>query len=1140
MNNEISSLKEYYIKIQAMHRDAVDMLTAINQSLSSAAPEVTVTVTGDDGGQTRLRIPSFLYLENRLEQLDGNMESLFSIPKSGEAWFSRSSDMFKLQMVKSSSAPVTPELGDGAGTYAGTKRNNVLKDLVSPKTFMRLDISNLPDNIDAMYVRKYVLYSKSVYDALAAAGVKTYEQYEAALYTMKKGVDWDAYDMTVGLPVRKDRFSSSFAVEAVGTSYTGASGKPCYDVTFDTLSYADADDQAITFQLKAGDYVTLKDGYCVYLVKSVNSSSMSGSVTYTAILEEHIGHVALQPVSENQNMVMEIYNEDYSAYHYVDVPLEEDRYVAILTCTVCNNIRSGFSDAVLVDLNSVYMHGEDGSVMYEDGSPVTYMRYYEKYCHNIGDLIEGLTETAYPQVSNFTPAQLDDMANGTSIQGAVTDTVTSVMDVVKINSHLVDDKTSENILSLHEQKSELTTQLNTVQANIDQIYNQLTSTDFAQQVTVTQNTLKSQLDSYYEERLKLQKQVIAVVDNINLLKGTVEGYDKSKFRIRGQALSDTLDSYLHTTYSSKCDAVGLDVQYKYKSVTKDTTQLSNVSSGVFTDWNRTQLSDRARELTYDADAGTYTVGYADYSSNSNVIKWNQIDIPIRQGEDVVVRVRYKLNVGQPFIDIYTPWSDETTVTFPTELAETTELSDVIAANEDDTVSAKFTSALLSGGYQEHISDKIIDNSTTFFHMPEHIYSGFNTAENKLISLKDKLNQVDTDLNSYKTLMESELNAEFSVYLEWEGNVVSLTDTAHNTVTVNDSLNSVKDSFTRKDMNIIIRNTGSRDINLYSIFPGSSSVFLLNDSQEAYASRIRDYERVPLLIGDSPVPEDSVSCQTLGQWIYFRQTDPYTGADAYYRTDATDAKDTASAMTGTGTTAFSSDASAYIAVNGMQAPLAYRNRLGRTDGVIGKLTLDTDGKPAVSTPSEVSYAGKGMEFFKYNWTDWTTKTAKMLKDSDQNTYILEYEHIMSIGTDTSTGSLAIKRLTANDSISSFITNGKANPLALGNMFNNQDNYCGAFLIPSLKARTQVLCNTDKNGQYLKLGTGKSVSVPVTFEYYLNSSKKDVSKTIYFDLRPSLASDPRHYSLTVKASYNYIQIASSADATASVADLVRDDG
>ena len=142
-----NSLKEYYVKLQSLYNDAVNMLTAINQSLSSSASQVTVVLNDNTENRQVLRIPTFMYLEDKLGQLNTNFDNLFEMPKSGEAWFENNNNMYKLKMVRAKSAPQQPVLGNLDKVYASITDNNVLKDLVSPKTYLKIDITNLTDNI---------------------------------------------------------------------------------------------------------------------------------------------------------------------------------------------------------------------------------------------------------------------------------------------------------------------------------------------------------------------------------------------------------------------------------------------------------------------------------------------------------------------------------------------------------------------------------------------------------------------------------------------------------------------------------------------------------------------------------------------------------------------------------------------------------------------------------------------------------------------------------------------------------------------------------------------------------------------------------------------------------------------------------
>ena len=102
------------------------------------------------------------------------------------------------------------------------------------------------------------------------------------------------------------------------------------------------------------------------------------------------------------------------------------------------------------------------------GNHMSYIEYYNKYCTNIGDIILGLTESIYPQTSNFTNDVLVNIQESENIKSLVNETFMpdGILQVLPINKHLIDDSTSEDLINLHTQKSELNSQLVTLQENI--------------------------------------------------------------------------------------------------------------------------------------------------------------------------------------------------------------------------------------------------------------------------------------------------------------------------------------------------------------------------------------------------------------------------------------------------------------------------------------------------------------------------------------------------------------------------------------------------------------------------------------------------------------------------------------------------
>ena len=1117
--NNSSSLKEYYINIEKMMHNALNMINAINQSLSTSASEITVNLINADNTSSTVRIPSFIYLENKIEEVSNIISNLFELPKSGEAWFHNNSNMFKLSLVKSNVSPSTPKISNIENIGFNSKENNIFKDLVNPKTYIRLNIDNLTDNIEEIYMKKMVIYNSS--DAEYLKSFSSYNDVKNALFNKKLGTDYEEYESILKLPVKEDKYLSAFRIEELPNETDNPyylngenDGSLRYIVRLNTVQYTDKQDSSISFQLKKGDYLCLPNTYVVYKIVDIydieNSDNINDENDHIVVLEEYIGHISLQTYSDNSDMILSLYSNSYDNYHYVDIPLEENPNIIIFIGTIYNNVKSTLSDAIHLNLNTIYMKDDNGNnILDTSGNPITYMEYYNTYCKNIGDMMVGFTQLAYPQLSNYSSEELKRLTESEELKNMVTSTLYMnkelVLKVNRINSHLIEDDATENIIKLHEERNRLNSQLRTIQDNVDQIYSQLTTTDFSQESNVTQESLKGKLNSYYDERRNIENQLLNIIDNIHQAKNTIKGISDSKYRIRG--ITDTSDRYdsstespiidfLHSTFGRNCDLIGLDVEYKYKSISKDTTSVSNNSNTIFTDWNKLSNIERERYIKFDVENNSYDIVFSNYNTTSNVIKWNQIDIPINQGEDVIIRIRYKYNIGQPFINLYTPWSEETTIQFPVEYTETTEIKSILDTNQEDVNNSKFVRTLINDGYQEHITNKIVDNSQVFYHMPENIYSGFNTNENKMISLKDKLTLMNNDLVEYKTTINNILNSNYKIYLEWENNSIELSNLTANNIVINDVINGTGNSFTKKELNLVIKNVGNVPIKLYSIFPGEINTLLLEANNTYYNQYYSTYDRVPLLIKGSSKLSECVLGQHLGQWIYFRQTNPFTNESLYFD-EAYQRNDDMNAFNNGSLATFEGSLENYIGIDNKQVLLPFRRRINSDyeySNSAGFLDMSNN-------TTEYYYQNDNVEYIK-NYHKYSNI------DSSSNDYIMKFENFIKSNNDGST-----TYITKEDSISTI--NGFSGHLT---------DYNGAFFIPELYDKTQILCTTDKENQYYVLDSGKSISVPLLFEYFLVSSNvsiETIKKTLAFDIRTSMVRDIEHYIISIEAKYDYTQ-------------------
>lgn len=874
-----NTIKDYYIRLERMYINVMNMLTSLNQSLVSNSTEVTVTVTDTNDVKSTLRIPSFLYLENKLEELNTNFDSLFNMPESGEAWFTKnSSDSYKFNLVRSNTALPAPTLSHYGDTqYTSIKDNNILKDLVSPFTYIRYNITNLSDVTDSIIMKKYVFYNKTLFDYLKQSDdINTYADLEDKLIGYKKGDDYDSYESTLKVPYKKDTYISLFNIIKVDDTNN------TIKITLDTFTYYDSEDSSVTYQLVNGDKLIYGDTAFEYEITNIDYDN--NIVT----LKELNGHTNILTTKEQSNSKFVLLNNDYNKYKYVDIPLEENENIAVCLSLVYNNIRSIWSKPEFMDLNTIYMKDENGNdIKDENGNTLTYIDYYKKYCNNIGDLILGITETAYPQVSNFTPSQLNDMQSGESVGNAVTTTFEGeILKVVPINKHLTDDATNDDIMNLHNQKNLLQSQLDTIQTNIDDTTNDLLNIDKNNVDNSNILALQKKLTEYKNEKTTITKQFNSCVNQLtSKIAQLNQTTSEVKYRLRGVTVVNNIISMLQNDYGKNVELIGTEIWYKYKSVNKDTTTVTVINSDTFSEWNVQKPSQRDRYLVFNSQNTSFVTNYVDYNTLDNTPKWNQVDIPIKNGEDVIVKVRYLYNIGQPFINIYTPWSDEVTFEFPSEYKEDITVKSIIETNNDDTVTATFTNTLINDGYEEHINDKILDNENKFFHTSEHIYSGFNTTENNMLSLYDKLKQISNDIVDYKELLNDATKSKYQIQLVSDDVSTVLHQNTKNKISIYNNDVSTNNKFIKKKFKLIIKNTSDYNVKLYPLFPYNANVPVAFISDETNSLKLANkFYRVPLQVSNAATP------QYCGQWIYFRQTNPVTNTSVYYTTTNQDVSD----------------------------------------------------------------------------------------------------------------------------------------------------------------------------------------------------------------------------------------------------------
>jgi hypothetical protein len=166
------------------------------------------------------------------------------------------------------------------------------------------------------------------------------------------------------------------------------------------------------------------------------------------------------------------------------------------------------------------------------------------------------------------------------------------------------------------------------------------------------------------------------------------------------------------------------------------------------------------------------------SSQINEPSYNQIDIPISQGETVDIKLQILWDFGYPYIETTSSWSDVVNIPFPEELKKSIQILDIVTENNNDIETNRFNNILREEGLITHAGDKLIDQDLTYFHQPEHIASGFYTPERRVIPLKDQLLDFKNEIASLKDEVfgYSANNLKIEVFMDNINTIISQNQT----------------------------------------------------------------------------------------------------------------------------------------------------------------------------------------------------------------------------------------------------------------------------------------------------------------------------------------------------------------------------
>lgn len=879
-----SSITEALSEITALTKENLKILSSINDAFYTKKSHISTVIDGE-----RIAIPSFLSIESKIDTLRQDFDNIVNAPVTGEALTHFDGTTQKIEL---SGYPVTPNKVDlePVNHFHVNDNKGIFKDFMSPSPYIRFDINSIPNNIKHVEIKKISINNNALLNAVRELDEVSYSELSKLLYVYENNVDYIEYNTIKRLPLRSNTAFGNYTIRNIKDNYTDSNFDEYYELEVnEPLTYF-INNGTIERPIHVGDELVTNNSRVKMVIEELNDGAKTIKVrilygAYADLCDEK---------SNNPDLYKLRYlrSSDLSLNKYIDVDLEEDRYICIFIAPIndTTNMVAPFGVGVFIDVDSLTFEDENGNLK-------NFRDYYDAFVNNIGDSLYNITKMMDDD------EQVERLSNNTFEELRKISPVLDMkkIGVVQINKHLNDSESVKNIRKLYDQKTAYKVDLANIQAQIDSINKQISEINFDDANNI-RALYTSQLTELNSKRHEIQQSINNIIQEISQNANQSDiPIENAKYHIRGAVpiVTDVLK------YG---DVIKIDVEYRYKNRNKFTGNAETIGEDfIFSDWNKMDSIYNIRRPIFEDNV--YKYQYIEDNSNKNEISFNQIDIPISQGECVDIRVRYLYHYGFPFVEMYSAWSGISTIDFPEEYVKNVDILDIISENNDDIKKNQFVNLMEQRGVLEHVQDMIQDQTLKYFHQPSHISSGFYTTERRVIPLDEKLREFASLLTDLQTEVYGANIDNLQVCISDNSNSLLLKPNILNTFHSNDyktnenkvvfdelideNGNVIGDnmSFAYSQLTLSIYNSGSYNIKLHTMFQGDNTKELDHtDENTSYpiqhykTSNMGVYYQLDETIQRNNT-ETNISGQVYNQWLYFRACDADKPSHLLYDTPA---------------------------------------------------------------------------------------------------------------------------------------------------------------------------------------------------------------------------------------------------------------
>lgn len=756
-NNSISTLLNQLLKL---YNSSVENFEKINEAVVSNKESVTLNIEDTEGNISRVTIPSFGYIVNKLTRLEDNLKTLTNASGSSNSSVRLPDGSFRKLLL--GSLPTEGNTIDNINNVESfnVKSNWFFEELMNPLMYVTFNLTGqVPANTESAIVKRFILNlntkSKINFFENEYQGKFDINHSDFIRNLVERNIDYVIDESTIDLPPKEKKLIGKFDVLRISDISTEEiiNGQPTDVIStafkLNKITYTDVDAEfPDTLQLKVGDYLDVNDVVVDtrYQITRIDNSTNS---VFLRLIE------GFKPISIGVDSLKLGTTINEQVFIDVNIGFDERCVVFIKPIDPSSRIPavdwSPGSAFYTNALNTIDLLGNQQSLK----------DFYQENVIDFGRFLLSFAQDKYPTVREGLIPNKPVIAD-------------SDFKVRLINQQLVNSKVVVELNDLNNQKLAIESRLNELSQAISQKRSRIQTTNYNSNVErdADRNELQGLIDDR-ESQAKLYSSLVKEISG----KAQDSSAEKiePKYRIRGffkipeERISAAtgpqkiIQFKTRYRYLSSDGAANPVEQFNFNSG-------DSVSRGAFANW--TIVESIIRNRVKNKVTNKYEWESIN-DENADAININQVDIPIQKGELVEVQIKSVSEAGWPQNPIESDWSDSVIVEFPADLSSENAVRSIISQNREDLAKVALNEDLNAKDIDEHLSSAFRDNTRYFSHSAASIFSGFLSENQTPIDLFSKLNEFQNKILEFTEILNRSRGELKVSLIDDRGDIITL-------------------------------------------------------------------------------------------------------------------------------------------------------------------------------------------------------------------------------------------------------------------------------------------------------------------------------------------------------------------------------